>query len=328
MEIKDQTETPSGEKNDTGPVRKDHVAEFRQMAEKAKKKRKTNIILNTLLVIFAAIFIVSGVFLFRYYHASSKNKEMVSSLKEMIDTEEEDYEGQGESDTSSGQSSGQSGQDSTSSGKGTAAKPDRFVMVNDRLVLRKFRNLYAMNQDFIGWITIEGTNVDYPVVYTPYEEQKYLRKNFEGEYALAGTIFLSADSDPVRPSTNILIYGHHMKDGSMFADLLNYKDQEFYDSHKIIRFDTIYGTNTYEIIAAFQGRVLNVGEEGFRYYTFYDPASEEEYMDYVNNVTGLSSITASSTAVYGDKLITLSTCDSTGANEGHRFVVVAKRIGD
>jgi len=306
-------------------TRKDRVGEFRQMMGQAEKRRRRNRILNILLIIFAAIFLVSGFFLLRYYMASRENKKLVSSLKEMIDTEDEPGEAPDAYISTEKEAS-------SDPGTGTTERPQKhesqFTMVNDRLVLKKFRNLYEKNTDFIGWLTAEGTSIDYPVMYTPGNEEKYLRKNFDGDYALAGTLFLAAGSDPVRPSTNLIIYGHNMKDGSMFSDLLKYKDRSFYEEHKYIRFDTIYGTNNYEIIAAFPGQILNVGEEGFRYYTFYDAGNAEEFDDYIGNVTSLSTIGATVQAEFGDELLTLSTCDNSGADQGKRFVVVAKKIGN
>jgi len=305
------------------PPRRDRAREFRDMMKTAEKKRRKNRILNILLIVFAAIFLVSGFFLFRYFYASHQNKKLNESLKDMIDTEEYPEDEDTEDSTSTEDASEESGEGGSK--KHSLAK---FVTVDGKLVLRKFHTLYETNKDFIGWITIDDTNIDYPVLYTPYDEQKYLRMNFDGDYALAGTLFLSADSDPVKPTVNMIIYGHNMKDGSMFGNLMDYKDQDFYEQHKRIRFDTIYGTNEYEIIAAFPGQILGENEEGFRYYTFHEPENEEEFNTFIREVTGLSTITPSASAVWGDQLITLSTCDNTGAKEGKRFVVVAKRIGD
>jgi sortase B len=248
----------------------------------------------------------------------------VASLKDLLDTEEEYDDPGSDPDTTQSTESGQQ------TGNTTGKKSDgpAYVTVNDRLVLKRYAKLYEKNTDFMGWLTIEGTTVDYPVMYTPNDEEKYLRKNFDVDYALAGTLFIAQNSDPVRPTTNILIYGHNMKDGSMFSDLLNYTESDYYTEHKYVRFDTIYRTGQYEVIAAFHGQVLNEGEEGFRYYSFYDAETEEEFDAYVREVKALSSVQDATTAKFGDELLTLSTCDNTGAKQGKRFVVVAKRIGD
>ena len=288
---------------------KSRTAAGRSAGRSAGRKRK-NLILNILLVFFAVVFIVSGIYLFKYYYDSRQNKKLVSSLKEMI-----------EEDSPSAPSDPEHPNYSTSD-----AKVPEYVTVGDRRLQRKFRNLYEKNQDFVGWLTIDGTSVDYPVMYTPQQEQKYLRKNFEGDYALAGTLFIAADSDPFRPSTNVIIYGHNMQDGSMFSDLLKYKDESFYQEHKLIRFDTLDNNGIYEVIAAFPGQVLHVGEEGFRYYDFYDAKSQEEFDNYVTEVRSRCTYRIPVTASYGDSLITLSTCENSGASEGKRYVVVARRV--
>ena len=304
-DIKEQKENPAPEKPKT-----DRAAYFRSQMETARKRRKRNLVLNILLVVFAVIFLASGIYLLKYYMDSRQNKKLVNSLKEMIDDS-------GSLDP--GEDPGYTTSD---------AKVPEYVTVGDKKIQRKFRNLYEKNNDFVGWLTIEGTSVDLPVMYTPDQEQKYLRKNFEGDYALAGTPFIASESDPEKPTTNVIIYGHNMKDGSMFSDLLKYKDEEFYQEHKTIEFDTIYDNGTYEVIAAFPGQVLNVGEEGFRYYAFYEAHSAEEMDTYVSEIKSRCSYTIPATAFYGDRLITLSTCEDSGASEGKRYVVVARRIPD
>ena len=278
---------------------------------RGEKNKKKNLILNILLVIFVLIFLGSGFYLVKYYIDSKQNKELVHSLKEMIDE--------------TGETGGATG-DGSSPGTSSGAKVPEYVTVGDKKIQRKFRNLYEKNPDFVGWLTIEGTNVDLPVMYTPDQEQKYLRKNFDGDYALAGTPFIASGSDPEKPTTNVIIYGHNMKDGSMFSDLLKYKDEEFYQEHKLIHFNTLYKDASYEVIAAFPGQVLNIGEEGFRYYGFFEAHSAEEFDSFVNNVKSLTTYNIPATATYGNELITLSTCEDSGASEGKRYVVVAKRV--
>ena len=296
----------------------DRAAYFRARMQQARDRRRRNRILNILLIVFGVIFLVSAFFLIKYFYDSKQNKELVHSLKEMIEDDDTSGSGAGTGDDPSG--SGFSG----SSG----ARVPEFVQSGDRKLQRKFRNLYEKNKDFIGWLTIEGTNVDLPVMYTPSNEQKYLRLNYEGKYALAGTPFIAAASDPVKPTTNMIIYGHNMKDGSMFSDILSYKDESFYNEHKYIQFDTLDGNGTYEVIAAFPGQVLNVGEEGFRYYDFHEAHSEEEFDAFIHEVRQRCTYTIPTTASYGDRLITLSTCEDSGAGEGKRYVIVAKKVSE
>lgn len=309
---KDSPDQPSGEK------KLDRAAYFREQMQKAQKRRRRNIILDILLVIFIATFVISGIYLFKYYKASRENKELLGNLKEMIDTD-------GASDPAPDPGSRNPGNETPGYSTSDAAVPD-YVTEDGKTILRMYRALYEKNRDFAGWITIEDTNVDLPVMHTPKEEQKYLRKNFDGDYALAGTPFVAGACDPEKPCANLIIYGHNMKDGSMFSDLLNYKDEEYYKYHKYIQFDTIYRRGTYEVIAAFPGQVLERDEEGFRYYNYYDMATAEEFDTYVKEVKARCTYNIATTASFGDELITLSTCENSGASEGKRYVVVAKRI--
>ena len=303
----------------SGETKVDRAAVFREKMKSARKRRRRNIILDILLIVFIATFIISGVFLLRYYLASKQNKELMGSLKEMIDMDAApDPTSQRGSQTDPGQ---------TDPGyKPSDAEVPEYVTEDGKTILRMYRALYQKNNAFIGWLTIPDSNVDVPVMYTPSDEQKYLRKNFDGDYALAGTPFIAEGCDPEKPSANIIIYGHNMKDGSMFSDLLKYKDEEFYRFHKYIQFDTIYARGNYEVIAAFPGQVLNQGDEGFRYYYFYDTDSAEEFNTYVSEVKSRCTYSIPTTAEYGDELLTLSTCEDYGASEGKRYVVVAKRI--
>lgn len=129
--------------------------------------------------------------------------------------------------------------------------------------------LIAENADCIGWLSIDGTNISYPVMYTPSEPQKYLRCNFYGEYSQSGVPFLDGRCD--FQSTNLIIYGHNMKNGTMFSDLKKYLNTDFLNSHRAVRLETADGvflftvtevrrTNTsdawYDRIAAEDGRQL------------------------------------------------------------------------
>ena len=199
-----------------------------------------------------------------------------------------------------------------------------FVEVDGKKIQAKYLNLYNRNNSFVAWIKIEGTGIDYPVVQTPEDEEYYLRRDFDGNKSTAGTVFVDTSSDIEKPSDNILIYGHNMKAGTMFHDLLEYDDEDYYKEHKYIEFNTIYGDGTYEIIAAFRTNIKAADDDGFKYYQFFDAENEEEFNYFIDNVKALTPYEIPVTAEYGDKLITLSTC-SYHTDEG-RFVIVAKKI--
>lgn len=112
------------------------------------------------------------------------------------------------------------------------------------------RNLVPIleqNSDCIGWICIEGTAVDYPVMHTPSDPQKYLRKNFEKKYSVSGIPFLDYRCSP--DSTNLIIYGHNMDNGTMFSDLMKYLDKSFREQHPVIELETADGVRYFTVTA-------------------------------------------------------------------------------
>lgn len=189
-------------------------------------------------------------------------------------------------------------------------------------MIEQYGSLYLQNQDLIGWLQITGTQIDYPVMQTLGDNEYYLRLNFDKEYALGGSLFMEERCNPLRPSTNQIIYGHNMPDGTMFGELKHYEKKSFYEDHPQIAFDTLYTQNTYQIMAVFRSRVYYNTDDVFKYYYFFNATSQEEWDYYYSNVKQLSLYDTGVTAEYGDKFLTLSTCDDEG--EYGRFVVVAK----
>ena len=191
-------------------------------------------------------------------------------------------------------------------------------------VLEEYQTLYNKNKSLIGWLKIDDTNIDYPVMQTTNNEY-YLDHNYEQEYDKNGSIFLDAECDVVRRNTNLIVYGHHMKSGKMFGSLNKYSSESYCKKHSLIQFDTIYEKGTYEVMYVFRSRIYNEDEITFKYYQFFDAASETEFNSNMMEMAKLSLYDTGVTASYGDELLTLSTCDNS-EQEG-RFVVVAKRIG-
>ena len=188
----------------------------------------------------------------------------------------------------------------------------------------QIEELQKENEDIIGWLEIEGTNINYPVLQGE-DNDYYLKHNYRHEKISSGSIFLDKNYDFSKPSTNLLIYGHRNKQGLMFEDLIKYKNEEYYKEHKQIRFTTTTEDLTFEIIAAFNSRVYYKDEtDVFRYYYFVNANNRKEYEDYINNSKQASLYDTGETATYGDQLLTLSTCDYSQKNG--RFAVIARRI--
>lgn len=173
----------------------------------------------------------------------------------------------------------------------------------------------------VGWLSIAGTTIDYPVMQTVDSPNYYLKRNFEKEYSDLGTPYVQEDCD-ISGSDNLVIYGHHIKGGKMFGALEDYKSQSFYEEHKVIEFDTLTQHGEYEIIAVF--KTIAYSSEGFRYYDFVDAEDEEAFNAYVAKCKELALYDTGVTAEYGDRLITLSTCEYSAQNG--RLVVVAKKV--
>lgn len=190
-------------------------------------------------------------------------------------------------------------------------------------VLEEYKNLLLKNKRLIGWVKIDDTNIDYPVMQTV-DNEYYLDHNMEQQYDRNGTIFMDKDCDVLKPSTNFILYGHHMKSGRMFGQLDKYKDKSFYEKHPYISFDTIYEKGTYQVMYVFRSKVYKETEIVFKYYQFIDANGEQEFNSYMEEMAALSLYDTGVSAVYGDQLLTLSTCDYQETDG--RFVVVAKKI--
>lgn len=188
----------------------------------------------------------------------------------------------------------------------------------------KVKELKEQYEDIVGWIEIEGTNINYPVV--QYKDNDfYVTHNYKKEKTKRGSIFLDKDYDWSIPSNNLLIYGHNNRnDTAMFADLLKYKEESFYKQHSTIKFTTPQEDAEYEIISVFLSRVYYKKEKDvFRYYYFINAKNEQQYNEYIENAKKASLYDTGITAEYGEQLLTLSTCEY--SQQDGRFVVVARK---
>ncbi len=193
----------------------------------------------------------------------------------------------------------------------------------ERKPLKRYLPLYELNSDFFAWITIPGTNVDYPVMYNAKDPLKYLGHDFFGSFSYAGVPYMDVDCDP--NGDFFLIYGHKMNDGSMFADLVSYDKKSFWETHKEIWFDTLYEERTYEVVLAMRAKVLDSDDEtGFRYYDYTSLDTEEAFKSYMRQAKRLARYDTGVEVSFGDELLVLSTCYHYTTNG--RFVIIAKRI--
>ena len=177
---------------------------------------------------------------------------------------------------------------------------------------RNLAPIFEKNVDCIGWIAIEGTSVNYPVMFTPSEPQKYLRKSFGGEYSISGTPFLQENTD--LDCHNMVIYGHNMENGTMFSDITKYVDKSYVESYPIVEFETADGLKCYRVFAVVQ---LKSNDS---WYGFVNAADENDYNNKIEEIVNRSLYKTDTIPCYGKQILTLSTCY--GANSDDRLVVV------
>lgn len=251
---------------------------------KHTKSKSKRIIIRTILVI---VFLISIAVLLLHLHNLNKEKQDNQNILENIKIDTAEV---------------------------TEERTEKMIQLEE---------LQKENEEIIGWIEIAETNINLPVCQAQ-DNSYYLTHNYKKEKATSGALFLDKDFNLDKPSTNYLIYGHRNKNGTMFEDLMKYKDEQFFKSHPTIKFTTTKEDTEYQIIAVFFSRVYYKDEQNvFRYYQFVNAENETEYNEYISNCKKASIYDTGATAEYGEQLLTLSTCEY--SQEDGRFAVVAKK---
>jgi len=203
-------------------------------------------------------------------------------------------------------------------------------------MLPEYQAMYEENHDMVGWLSIDGTVIDYPVMQTPEEEDYYLDKGFDKQPNSNGCLMMGKDciagvgtketgyAVGSAPSTNLIIHGHTMRSGTMFGNLHLYEDADYAKTHSTIHFDSLYEHREYEVIAAFYSQVYYKDQDVFKYYQFVQADTAEDFDYWYDNIKALALYDTGVSASFGDEFITLSCC-SYQVEDG-RFVVVGKRI--
>ena len=251
-----------------------------------------------LIAVFAAILGANTFFIVSHYKEADKQAELYNELASIVEA---------------------------------AAQPDaetepteNIPYSEEKAILPELAELYQQNGDLVGWISIADTNINYPVMQSVFEPNFYLKHGFDKEYSNYGCPYVQEDCDVQKPSDNLVMYGHHMANGSMFADLEKFKSKDFWSKHKTITFNTLTDKQEYEIVAVFRTVVYTDSPDAFKYYRFVDAGNAEEFDSFIAKCKELSFYDTGVSAEYGDKLITLSTCEYSRDNS--RLVVVAKRV--
>ena len=265
-------------------------------------------ILTVLIVILLVVFGISAFQVGSYFLESREQAEEYNNLADIVKNAQE----AAKTETSPGEE--------TKPGETVApenTEPTELTM------LPGYAELYEINNDLVGWIRIDGTEIDYPVMQTSMENKDYyLKRNFSKDESARGCIYVREECDVFRPSDNVTIYSHNMLDGSMFAYLHEYQDKEVWEDNSIIHFDTLYEYHTYQIFAVFK-TTTSIGE-GFAYHQMEDAETEEDFNEFIANCKSRALYDTGITPEYGDKVICLSTCEYSQING--RLVVAAVRI--
>ncbi len=190
-------------------------------------------------------------------------------------------------------------------------------------VLPEYSTLHAQYPDLAGWLRIEDTQIDLPVMQAA-DNEYYLHNNIDGAEDINGTLFLDYRADTVKPSTNLIIYGHNMKSGAMFGGLKKYLEETYVAGHDKIQFDTIYQKQVYQVIAVCLSEVGYQDEGQYKYYNFIEAESNEDFNAFLGSIRKCAVYDKTQDVTESDSLLTLSTCNN--YVEDGRLFVVAKKI--
>lgn len=257
------------------------------------------IIYSALIVLCLAVALLSSWMIYQHLRESEKQKEIYDNLAHLVS----------QKDTGHREPTDNNNPEPTES---------------QGIDIPEYEQIYRQNPDMVGWIYIADTRINYPVMQSPDDPNFYLKHSFDKSSSNHGCPYMNANCDIDKPSDNLIIYGHRMKDGSMFADLEKFTSKSFWETHKTITFNTLTQRQTYEVIAVFKVATGTGAASEFKYYAFTDANTPEEFNSYISSVKSKALYDTGITAAYGDKLITLSTCEY--SNYNGRLVVVAKRL--
>ncbi len=274
-----------------------------------------------ILIILVAIILVSSIMVMRYFLQASESESDFSDLEQLIVRPTTILIPDATEDISGKREESKEYSHGVIENQEPINEPTEHTESPEAsLAYEAYYTIYELNNDFVGWISIEGTKLNYPVMHTPKTPEYYLKRDFDKNYSDYGVPFLDSRCK-LGECDNLIIYGHNMKNGSMFHALVNYQSESYYKEHPIVLFDTMDDFGEYQIIAAFS---MDVKTEDFNFSQFVN--MDQERFDYfISEIRSRSFYDTGVEVSYGDRLLTLSTCEYTHNNG--RFVIVAKKIG-
>lgn len=305
------------------------LEEKRKKEEQKQKGRK--------LGAAGAMCILAAVLCLGYYsitlwqdHLESQEFERLQDMQNLTGHVIRETSSEHDQEGTAGQDSGQADvtgakQQKASKKKDVNKQEEKKIDPADLTVLKKYKELYKQNSDLAGWLSIEGTVINYPVMQTGKKNPDfYLHNDFDKKESDHGTLFVDARNDIVNRDTNLIIYGHNMRDGTMFGGLKSFMDKDYFEKHQELVFDTIYEKAKYQIVAVCLSKVNYQDDDTFRYYNFLNAESKEEFQAFLANIQQLTVFDQKIDISYGDELLTLSTCNSY-VQDGRLFLIAKKR---
>lgn len=305
------------------------LEEKRKKEEQKQKGRK--------LGAAGAMCILAAVLCLGYYsitlwqdHLESQEFERLQDMQNLTGHVIRETSSEHDQEGTAGQDSGQADvtgakQQKASKKKDVNKQEEKKIDPADLTVLKKYKELYKQNNDLAGWLSIEGTVINYPVMQTGKKNPDfYLHNDFDKKESDHGTLFVDARNDIVNRDTNLIIYGHNMRDGTMFGGLKSFMDKDYFEKHQELVFDTIYEKAKYQIVAVCLSKVNYQDDDTFRYYNFLNAESKEEFQAFLANIQQLTVFDQKIDISYGDELLTLSTCNSY-VQDGRLFLIAKKR---
>lgn len=284
-----------------------------------------------LILVLVAAFAASGLYLAAYFTDSAKQQNADDKRAELVNSTRNEYsateEATGEATVSPYGVPGSYGHEDEYYTPDVIDEPENVPtkpeLQSGSDFLPWYQELHNQNSDMVGWLQIENSKINYPVMQTSMDNANfYLYKDFDKNDSVRGSIYAAEICDVFEPSDNITLFGHNMKDGSMFAYLGNYYEKSAWENNPLIFFDTLTESHVYKIFAVF--KTSGTDNVGFAYHQMADAKDEAEFNQFVATCKELAFYDTGITPVYGDKLLCLSTCEYTIDNG--RFVVAAVRI--
>lgn len=306
-------------------------------ADPAQKRpaRRPRAMYILLLVIFSLVFLLSGIYLVHYFVEQAQSASQFDDLNQLRGS------------IQAAQTTEPTASPTDTQAPSSSTEPTVPPATEASVMLPEYAAIYEKNNDLVGWLYIPALKIEYPVMQTPDRPDYYLRRDFYGNYNTSGCLYVREVCDVFAPSDNVVIYGHAMKTGDMFGRLYYFRDKSYWEKNPYFTFDTLYGHYDYQIFAVF--RTSGTWGVGYPYHVFNDAASEEEFNKFIADIKGAAFTMDTSqvngeglylgsvyydtgiTPKYGDKLVTLSTCEYTVRDPGTntkngRLVIVAVQV--